>query len=230
MLRSRLPSVGTATTALFGKMILGLGIMIIGVYFFLLDGQAMIESIKGLSPLDDLHEQELIDEFAKVSRAVMVAMLLSALVQGLLAGIGFYIAGVESVFLLTLLTACLSLVPFVGAAAVWVPVSLWLYFFDNNLLAAILLAVYGVTVISMADNIIKPLVLHGQSNLHPLLALLSVLGGVAALGPIGLLVGPMIVAFLQVALNILRREITVFEANSSSGAVRTNHWGQRQRG
>ena len=59
----------------------------------------------------------------------------------------------------------------------------------------------------MADNVIKPYVLHGQSNLHPLLALLSVLGGVATLGPIGILVGPMVVAFLQTLLKILQREM-----------------------
>jgi len=129
------------------------------------------------------------------------------LVQGLLAGIGFYFAGLDSIFLLTVLSAVLAMVPFVGAAAVWVPCCLYLYFFDNNMTAAIGLAVYGVAVISMADNVIKPFVLHGQSNLHPLLALLSVLGGVATLGPIGILIGPMVVAFLQTLLKILQREI-----------------------
>ena len=71
---------------------------------------------------------------------------------------------------------------------------------------------YGDAVVSMADNLIKPLILHGQSNLHPLLALLSILGGVTALGPIGLLVGPMVVAFLQTLLKILQRELNSMEA------------------
>ncbi len=121
------------------------------------------------------------------------------------------------VFSLTLLTTVLALVPFVGAASVWVPVSLWLFFHepsgggDSHRLAAILLAAYGADVISMADNVIKPLVLHGQSNLHPLLALLSVLGGVHALGPIGILVGPMVVVFLQTLLNILHSELMTME-------------------
>ena len=66
-------------------------------------------------------------------------------------------------------------------------------------------------LVSMIDNIIKPLVLHGQSNLHPLLALLSILGGVQALGPIGILVGPMSVVFVQVLVRILHREYKVFE-------------------
>jgi predicted PurR-regulated permease PerM len=73
--------------------------------------------------------------------------------------------------------------------------------------AALMLAVYGAGVISTVDNFIKPMVLHGQSNLHPLLALLSVLGGVQALGPIGIVVGPMVVVFLQTILKILQREL-----------------------
>ena len=119
-----------------------------------------------------------------------------------------------------MLTTILALIPFVGAAAVWVPTSLWLFFHGgpehNHPILAIMLAVYGAAVISMADNVIKPLVLHGQSNLHPLLALLSVLGGVHALGPIGILVGPMVVVFLQTLLNILHSELVGFEQRASA--------------
>jgi predicted PurR-regulated permease PerM len=213
--KETLPKLGGATGAFLGSLLLGASIMIFSLYFFLLDGDKMVESIKGLSPLDDNHETELIDEFGRVSRAVVVATLLSALAQGILAGIGFYFCGLDSIFLLTLLSAVLAMVPFVGAASVWVPCCLYLYFVDQDLTAAIGLAVYGFAVISMADNIIKPMVLHGQSNLHPLLALLSVIGGVSTLGPIGILVGPMIVVFLQTLLKILRRELNAMSGSPS---------------
>ena len=111
-----------------------------------------------------------------------------------------------------LLTTVAALVPFFGAASVWVPTCLWIYLIDGRFWPALLLAIYGVAVISMVDNFIKPYVLHGQSNLHPLLALLSVLGGVSALGPIGILVGPMVVAFLQTLLKILQRELNLMDA------------------
>ena len=129
-----------------------------------------------------------------------------------MAGFGFWFCGLDSIFLLTLLSAVLAMVPFVGAASVWIPCVLYLYFVDNNLTAAIGLTIYGFAVISMADNIIKPWILHGQSNLHPLLALLSVIGGVAVLGPIGILIGPMIVVFLQTMLKILQREMHLMES------------------
>ena len=209
--QSNLPKLGGATSAFLGSLLAGTAIMIFSLYFFLLDGERMVKSVQGLSPLDDEHEVELIEEFGRVSRAVAVATLLSALTQGLLAGIGFYFCGLESIFLLTLLSAVLAMVPFVGAASVWIPCCLYLYFVDQNMTAAIGLAIYGFAVISMADNIIKPIVLHGQSNLHPLLALLSVIGGVSALGPIGIVVGPMVVVFLQTLLKILRRELDGIE-------------------
>jgi predicted PurR-regulated permease PerM len=192
-------------------IVVGAIVMVAAFYFFLLDGQSMIEAFKRLSPLDDEHEQELVAEFSSVSRAVVVATLLSALVQGLLAGLGFYFVGIESIFLLTVLSAVLAMVPFLGAASVWVPCALYLYLVDNNLAGAIGLAVYGAAVISMADNVIKPLVLHGHSKLHPLFAFLSVIGGVAALGPIGILIGPMIVAFLQTLLEILQNEMAAMD-------------------
>jgi predicted PurR-regulated permease PerM len=85
-------------------------------------------------------------------------------------------------------------------------------------LAALLLGLYGAFIVSLSDNVVKPFVLHGQSQLHPLLALLSILGGVEALGPVGILVGPMIVVFLQVTLNILHRELGQIEQKRKASA------------
>lgn len=206
--QSRLLSYGSATTAFVVKFLFGLIIMVLALFAFLLDGPAMLDGLKRLSPLEDAYEDELISEFQNVSRAVVLATLFAALAQGVLGAIGYYLVGLEPVMLLMLLTTTLALVPFVGAAAVWIPCCLYLFFVDGRIGGAIFLAVYGIAVVSLADNIIKPLVLHGQSNLHPLLALLSVLGGVAALGPVGILVGPMVVAFLDTLLRILQRELT----------------------
>lgn len=213
-LRGWLPSVAGQATAIVGGMLLGLAIMSLSVFYFLKDGPAMIGTLMRLSPLDSRYEQELLFEFDRVSRAVVLATLLSALAQGLLASLAYLLAGFESVFLLTGLTIVFAMVPFVGAAAVWFPACLWLAFVEERLVAAVVLFFYGTLFISMADNVIKPYVLHGQSKLHPLLALLSVLGGVQALGPIGILVGPMVVSFLQALLNILNDELESFDSRS----------------
>ncbi len=187
--------------------LVSLAIMVITTYYFFADGPAMITALMRLSPLDDKYEQELLEKFSDISRSVVLATLASAIVQGLLAGVGFFFAGIDRIFFLTGLTMFLAMIPFVGAAAVWVPVCAWLHFHDQRTTAAIVLALYCAGVVSMVDNIIKPYILHGQANLHPLLALLSVIGGVQVLGPIGILVGPMLVAFLQALLNMLNKEL-----------------------
>lgn len=195
------------TTRYAAGFIVGLCIMIVALYYFLADGPRMVSTVMRLSPLDDSYERQLIQEFDAITRAVVLATILSAIAQGLLAGFGFYLAGLNYVFVLTALTMLLAMVPFVGAAAVWVPCCLWLYLHDGRLLAAVLLALYGAVVVSMIDNVIKPMVLHGRSNLHPLLALLSILGGAKTLGPIGIFVGPMVVTFFYVLLVMTQKEI-----------------------
>ncbi len=187
------------------------GILLVSLYFFLYDGPSMVRTMMELSPLDDRYELELLSQFDRISRAIVLATVLSALFQGLAAGIGYYFAGMPSLILLTALTATCALVPFVGPAIVWVPVCLYLAVFEENPLAAGLLAIWGVLVVGTVDNLVKVFVLHGQSQLHPLLALLSVLGGIQTLGPIGILVGPMVVVLLQTLLGILRTELTQFK-------------------
>jgi predicted PurR-regulated permease PerM len=208
-------SFGGDTLKLALKLIFGILIMIAALFFFLAEGSKMLVALIRISPLEEQHVRELVSEFNRACRAIVSATLLSAVVQGLLAGIGFYFAGLRgSVALLMLLTMVLSLVPFTGAAAVWIPTSLYLYFYEGNMVAAIGLALYGVCIISSSDNFIKPLVLSGQSNLHPLLALLSVIGGLQALGPIGIVVGPMVVVFLQTLLKLLQRELSSIDRSS----------------
>lgn len=208
-------SLGTDTALLALKIGFGALITIVTLFFLLAEGSNMLEALIRLSPLEESHVRELAAEFDRACRAIVAATLLSAAAQGVLAGVGFYACGLRgSVALLSLLTMIVALVPFTGAAVVWVPVALYLYFFEGHAWTAAGLAVYGTVVISLVDNLIKPLVLHGQSKLHPLLALLSVLGGVRALGPIGIVVGPMVVVFLITLLRIVQRELSSLDRSS----------------
>lgn len=208
------------------RILVGLIIMIIALYYFFADGPSMINGLISLSPLDKRHELELLARFAEISRSVVVATMLSAIVQGILAGIGFYFAlpSGAPIFLLTALTMVLAIVPFVGAAGVWIPTCIIIFLFGENVFivggvatdggnwkVATALAIYCAVVVSGIDNVIKPLVLHGQANLHPLLALLSILGGIQVLGPVGILVGPMLVSFLQALLAMFRKELERWE-------------------
>ncbi len=195
------------TTQFLAETLVSLFVMVLATYYFFADGAQMVRELVRLTPLERSRTQELVDQFEDLTRAIVVATLLSAVVQGLLAGVGYYVAGVGSLVLLTGLTMLLTLVPVVGSAIVWVPVCLWLLAVEGRTPAAVLLAIYCLAVVSTVDNLIKPWVLRGRSNLHPLLALLSILGGVQALGPIGIFVGPMVVAFLQTLLNMVHVEL-----------------------
>ena len=225
--RGMIGAVAVSGAQIAVKLLFGLAIMTLALYYFLADGPKMLVSLMKLSPLDDEYERELLDKFANISRAVVVASLASAVAQGLLAGVGYFFALDEGapIFLLTMLTMVLAIVPFAGAAAVWIPTAIWIYLYQpvyengqplldaagnpvqGDAFKAICLGLYGVCIVSAIDNVIKPLILHGQSNLHPLVALISILGGVQTLGPIGILVGPMLVAFIQALLNMINKEL-----------------------
>jgi predicted PurR-regulated permease PerM len=200
-------------------LVVGAAIMAISLYYFLSDGPAMIRAVMQMSPLDEAYEHQLLEKFSDISRAVVLATLLSAVLQGLVAGVGYYFAlpSAAPIVLLTALTMVFAIVPFIGATAVWLPVCGYIALYGQRVVdgqevvgnwpRALALAVFCAVVVSNIDNVVKPWVLHGQANLHPLLALLSVIGGVQALGPIGIIVGPMIVSFLQALLTMLNHEL-----------------------
>jgi predicted PurR-regulated permease PerM len=212
-LQPRFVTLTSATGTFLVQTVIGMVVLVIALYFFLLDGSAMVHTLMRLSPLDDHYEERLLLEFDRTSRAVVLASVSSALAQGLLASIAFYFFGFNSVIFLFLITSLMALVPFLGAASVWVPCAIYLAAVEQRWTAAIALAIYGAAIVSSVDNLIKMYVLHGRSTMHPLFALLSVLGGVKVFGPIGILVGPMVVVFLQTLLEILNHELAKRDAS-----------------
>jgi len=218
-LKPTLISATSATAEFVVKLLIGAVVMIVSMYFFLYDGPGMIASLMKLSPLDDRYEMELLTEFDRIARAIVLAMIFSAIVQGLTAGIGYYAVGMPSLLLLTLLSVLAGLIPFVGPGVIWIPVCVYLSVYLGEHTKAILLAIWGMLAVASVDNVVKAYVLHGQSQLHPLLALLSVLGGVSALGPIGIVVGPIVVVLLQTLLMILQRELIHLDATGGAAPV-----------
>jgi Fe2+ transport system protein B len=171
-------------TQMAGKFILqtliGTVILVVALYFFFADGNSMIETLMRLSPLDDAYERKLLMQFDQTSRAVVLASVLSALAQGVLAALGFWAVGMPSIILLFMATTFMALVPFLGAASVWVPCAIYLATVEQRIGAAIGLAIFGAAVISSIDNVIKVFVLQGRSQIHPLLALAERAGGAAS--------------------------------------------------
>lgn len=199
-----------ASTVALAKNILvffmGLFIVTLSLYYFFADGPRILETLERIVPLDAAHQRELYHQFETVCRAVVLATLTSAFVQGLMGGIAYALAGVPWVWLLMLLTMLCAMIPVGGAALVWVPVAIWL-FIHKGYLAGGLLAVYGAGGISMVDNLIKPYVIHGRAKLHPLLVFVSVLGALHVVGLWGIFVGPIVAAVFYSLLRILHAEL-----------------------
>ncbi len=130
---------------------------------------------------------------AAVTRAVVFGSLLTALVQGVLVGIGFALVGLPSPVVFGAVAAVASLIPFVGTALVWVP-AVGVLFLQGRWVAAIFLAAWSVAVVSSADNVVRPLFISGRAQISTLPVFLGLIGRLSAFGPIGLVVGPVVVA------------------------------------
>jgi predicted PurR-regulated permease PerM len=185
------------------NLLLALIITSLSLYYFLAEGPDLVVTLRRLSPLNDRDEELLLQDFSKVCRGVVLATLVCAFFQACAAGVGFALVGVNKVWLLAVLTMFTSMIPFVGAAAVWLPVSIQLIL-SESWGAGLFLIFYGCTVVSSMDNLLRAYVIHDSAQLHPLVALISVLGAVKILGLWGILVGPIVASFFYAVLKILR--------------------------
>jgi predicted PurR-regulated permease PerM len=180
--------------------LVALAVMLFLLFFFLRDGEQMLATAVRLIPMRPARRGELVDHVAAVTRAVVFGSLLTALVQGVLVGIGFALVGLPSPVVFGAIAAVASLIPFVGTALVWVP-AVGVLFLQGRWVAALVLAVWSVAVVSSADNVVRPLFISGRAQISTLPVFLGLLGGVTAFGPIGLVVGPVVVAL---TLTLLR--------------------------
>lgn len=182
-----------ATGAAIGRGVLDLALGVIITFFFFLHGVAAAERLKSLiEKFVGPRGQHLLDVSKRTAIGVVYGVLGTALAQGALAGIGFWIAGVPGAPFLGLVTLLLSFVP-MGPPLIWVPATAWLL--SNGLITpGIFMAFYGLVVISGVDNIIRPYFISLGSSLPLLLVILGVFGGLIAFGFIGLFIGPTLLA------------------------------------
>lgn len=195
--------------------IIGFAVMAVAVYYFLAEGPALAETTKSLVPLGEFEEEFLFRRFDELCRGVILGTIASAVVQGVLMGIGLALTGSEFVWLLSGLTMLFSMIPFVGAAGVYVPVSAFLLM-QGRVGAAVFLLAYGIAIVSTSDNLVRIHVLNGRARLHPLVGLISMLGGLEVLGLWGLFVGPIVAGLFYSLLRLLRTRLDQFESRQPS--------------
>ena len=170
-------------------------------FFVLRHWPEILSRAERMLPLHPKHTRVVMWEFQKVGKEVFVGTMLTGLAQGVLAGVGYAIAGVYDVALLATLTAICSLVPAVGTLLVWLPVGLSLFIMDRPGAGIFTLLWGGLVVVGLSDYVIRPLLVGGHGHVPTLLTFIALFGGIEVFGLLGLIIGPVIAA---VALALLR--------------------------
>jgi predicted PurR-regulated permease PerM len=174
--------------------IVAFSIMVCLLFFFLRDGDVMSERARGLIPLDEERKERLFRQLSNVTRAIVLGITMTALVQGVLVGIGFAIAGLASPLVFGVLAALLSMLPVGGAAIVWVPAVGWLLSQGRWGFAIFMLA-WGM-MLGGAESVLRPLLISGRARISALAIFVGVLGGIPAFGAIGIVVGPVVLSLV----------------------------------
>lgn len=177
------------------KNIFKLCFAVMSLFFFYRDGQTILNQVsKALEMVIGPRIHHYLDTISETTRAVVYGVGLTAIAQALLAGLSYFVAGVPNPMVLTIVTFIFALIPF-GPPVAYSAVSLWL-FSQGQTIEAIGVMAWGVCVVSTADNVIRPLVISGATQIPFLLIMFGVLGGLASFGMVGLFVGPVILAVL----------------------------------
>ena len=199
-------------------MLLGFALMLLSMFFFYTEGEEIMQQLSILSPLPKKYDREFAARFKDVIDATFRGQLFTALAQGLMTGIGLGIARVPGAGFWAAVAALLSLIPMVGAAAVWVPASIYLAISasmgSRPWWHCIFLVLWGVIPVSLVDNLVRPWAMKGKSQLPAIPLLFAVLGGMQAFGFVGLVIGPLVFSLLMSIIDIYKRTFTAENASA----------------
>ncbi len=202
----RAMSLMTGVAGVAANALLGLFVFFAAAYVALLEGPRAYAWAEAHTPLARRHQERLARAFIETGRGLAIGVGLTGLAQGVLATVAYLALGVPRALVLGVVTLFASLIPSVGTALVWVPVSIGLAL-DGQTTKAVILFAFGAIVVSSADNVLRPLFSKwGQLQMHGVIVLLAMLGGVVAFGGWGLLLGPLLTRLAIEALRIFREE------------------------
>jgi len=178
------------------------------MYYVLLEWAAIVRRLEHVLPLDPRHTRALVTEFRAVGRSAFVGTMGTALAQGVLAGVGYWIAGVSQPLLWGTVTMLASFLPVVGTAVVWIPISIATAA-SGRTSWAVFIGLWGFFVVmAVSDYIIRPRLVGSKGSVHPLPLLVSLLGGVEMFGLMGVIVGPILMSLCLSVLRIYEQERT----------------------
>lgn len=179
-----------------GRSVAELAVTVVALFFFYRDGDRVLEQArKGLRKVVGDPAERYFKAVGDTTRAVVSGVIIAALAQGFVAGVGYAIIGVRAPILFGAVTAVTALVPFIGTMAVWGPIGVWLLFQDQTGAGLALLA-WGAFIVNPTDNILKPLLISNTADIPLVIVLFGLMGGLLVFGLIGLFLGPLVFAVL----------------------------------
>lgn len=193
--------------------ILSVVIALLTMFFLLRDGHRLRRPALELIPLPEEQGERILERLGDTIRAVFVGVVLVGVVQGTLAGIAYWVAGVQNPFVWFVATTVLCMVPLLGSPIVYIPLSLALIG-SGRIWNGVGLLLFGFLVVSQIDNVLRPFIIGIRVSLHPMAIFFALLGGLLAFGPVGIMAGPMLLTALLALQDIVRARL----ANDRDGA------------
>jgi len=192
------------------NLALNIFVTVFSCFYFLKRGEDIYKFFSGFLSISANRSEQILRRFDDLSRGMVMGQIVVGIIQGILAWLGFYLLGVPNPVLWGTLTAIISIVPLLGAVIVWLPIVAYLAILgsiNGEYWRAITLFIYGVSVVSAIDNILKPKIIGQRANIHPLIILLGILGGIQLFGIPGLLIGPLILTIFDIVIEIYKESL-----------------------
>lgn len=189
------------------EIILAVFLVILALFFFLRDGKEFVGNIMRLSPLKDEYDQKVLQKLGLAITSVIRGSLIVSVIKGVLSGIGFYLFGIPGAIVLGFIAVIMSLLPSVGTTLLFLPFVVY-GFFTSGWLWATGLLIWAIIIVSLVDNLLGPIIMERGMKIHPMLIMFSLLGGLVAFGPVGFIVGPVVLSLLYALAEIYPLIIT----------------------
>ncbi len=190
----------------FPIILLNIFVVFFTFFFVLRDKDQLVEYFKSLSPFSKETENKFFEYTKGITISVIYGQVLVGVIQGLIAGLGFFIFGVPNALYLTFVAVIIGILPIIGPVVVWVPVALYL-FIDGNNTAAIGVTIFG-TIASSIDNLLRPWIVSRRTRVNSFVILIGMVGGFFLFGLLGFIIGPLILAYLLIILELYRKKET----------------------
>ncbi len=187
-------------------MLIQLAVVLFTFYFTLRDREQIFSYAKSLMPFSKTVEKKIVDYTKGITISVIYGQVIIGFIQGLITGAGFFLFKVPNALLLTLLASLAGILPIIGTAIIWVPVAIYLFAIGSPL-TALGVIIFG-SISSIADNFLRPIIVSRRSKIHPAILLIGMIGGLFMFGVLGFIIGPLIIAYLLIFLEVYRnREV-----------------------